>query len=272
MAWGGMFYFASVHAAETRVGIALVGFVVFGVVASRRWERPFPMVPVLVLCLIVAGWLFGATLVWGTGSATKVRWSAAWTYGGDAWQWTALLAVALVGVLCLGLALRAFARESSRRAWLLSAASGTAFIAWSAVVRYSVVAAIFVLLAGTFAVALVGSRQTVVAIGSKAGRWREQVAILLLVGAIIVAFGWAFYAFAWLVVGPEGRASCKCWADFYNDWEYRAQFVVALGGAVCLVAAAGLYVMRRRVAFGVTGTIAALAACGWIVFLLTGLG
>ena len=83
---------------------------------------------------------------------------------------------------------------------------------------------------------------------------------------------WAFYAFAWLVVGPEGRASCKCWTDFYNDWQYQAQFVVALGGAVCLVAAAGLYVMRRRVAFGVTGTLAALAACGWIVFLLTGLG
>jgi hypothetical protein len=269
---GGVFYLAAVHSAGTRVGLGLVGLVVFGAIAAGRWERSLPIVPVLVLCLIVAGWLFGATLVWGTGYATKVRWSAAWTYNGDAWQWTALLAVALIGVLCLAFALRSFAHKASRRAWVLSAASGLAFVAWSAVVRYSVAAAVFVLLAGAVAVTLVGFRQTALTSGGQPGRARARLAIPLLLAAIVIGVGWAFYAFAWLVVGPEGHASCNCWADYYNDWQYQVQFLVAVGGALSLVAAATLYVMRRRAAFGVTGIIAASALCGWIVFLITGSG
>ena len=78
-------------------GSRLVGLVMFGTVATTRSHATFSDGSPLVLCLIVAGWLFAATLVWGTGYATKVRWSAAWTYQGDAWEWTALLAVALIG-------------------------------------------------------------------------------------------------------------------------------------------------------------------------------
>lgn len=272
MAVDGMLFFASVHPAGTRVGIALLGLTMFGAIASKRWERRFPVVPVLVLCLIVTGWLFAATLVWGTGYATKVRSSATWAYDGNAWQWTALLALALLGVFCLGFALRTFARESSRRAWLLSAVAGTAFIAWSGVVRYSVAAAGFVLLVGAVATAFVGSQQNAPTVVPKASRGQLHVAIPLLLATIVIGCAWAFFAFGWLVVGSEGRAACNCWADRYNDWQYQTQFLVALAGALSLVATAALYVMRRRVAFGVTGALAATAACGWIAFLVTGSG
>jgi len=101
---------AAARSADTRLGIALLGLVLFGAVATTRANGRISVVPMLVLCLIVAGWLFGATLVWGTGYATKIRWSASWTYNGDAWQWTALLVIALIGVGCLGLGVRADGR------------------------------------------------------------------------------------------------------------------------------------------------------------------
>jgi hypothetical protein len=96
------------------------------------------------------------------------------------------------------------------------------------------------------------------------------MAVPLILAATVVGFAWTFYAFAWLVVGPEGRASCNCWADDYNDWQYQVQFFVALGGALSLLGAAALYAMRRRAAFGVAGAMAASALCGWVVFLVTG--
>jgi hypothetical protein len=155
---------------------------------------------------------------------------------------------------------------------VLSAASGAAFGVWSTVVRYSVAAAIFVLVTGAVAVAFMGSRQPASASGGQTRRARAEIAIPLLLAAIVTGLAWAFYALAWLVVGPEGRASCNCWADYYNDWQYQVQLFVALGGALSLVAAAALYVVRRRAAFGVTGAIAASALCGWIAFLVTGSG
>ena len=60
----------------------------------------------------------------------------------------------------------------------------------------------------------------------------SDCAIPLLLATIIAGVAWGFYALAWLVVGPEGHASCNCWADYYNDWQYQAQFFVALGGAL----------------------------------------
>lgn len=273
MPFEGMFFLASAHGAGSRVGIALLGLVVFGAVATRRWERPFVAVPVVVLCLIAAGWLFAATLVWGTGYATKVRLSAGWAYDGNAWQWTALLALALAGVFFLALALRSFAHESSPRAWGLSALSGVAFIAWSAVVRYSVAAAAFVLLAGVGATAFIGFAQNAPAPLEETDRPRLRAAIPLLLITIVLGCAWAFFAFAWLVVGPEGRgAACDCWADNYNDWQYWGQFLVAVGGAVSLLAAAASYVTRRQVVFRVTGVITVSALCGWIAFLVTGYG
>ena len=253
--------------------VALAGLIAFGVVAAtRRRTRPIPVVPVLVLCLIAAGWLFGATLVWGTGYATKVRWAAAWTYDGGAWQWTALLSVALIGVICLGAALRAFTVDARRRGRVFAAASGMAFVAWSVVVRYSVIAAIAVVVAGGAAVAFLNSGKPRDATGDRVSRSWRGAAIPLLLAAIVVGCAWVLFAFGWLVVGPEGRASCNCWADDFNDWQYQVQFLVAIAGALSLVAASALYARRNRVAVDVTGGIAGSLMCAWVVFLVTGHG
>jgi hypothetical protein len=228
--------------------------------------------PVLVLCLIVAGWLFGATHVWGTGYATKVRWSAAWTYDGGAWQWSALLAVALAGALSLGLAVRAFADDAPRRAWTLAAVSGVAFAVWSAVVRYSVVVAIFVFIAGFVAIMFLGPRRPVVPGSSQTRISDQRAAVPLLLAAIVIGLAWAFYALVWLVIGPEGSRSCNCWADRYNDTEYFVQLLVAVGGAVGLVVTAVAHVMRQQAALRAAGGFTAAAICVWLAFVVTGSG
>jgi hypothetical protein len=100
---------------------------------------------------------------------------------------------------------------------------------------------------------------------------RQRGAIPLLLATIVIGSAWTFFAFAWAVVGPEGRpVSCNCWADHYNDWQYQAQLLVGLGGGLSLVAVAVAYVMRRRTALRVAGTITTAAICGWLGFLATG--
>lgn len=69
-----MMQVAGVHPASTRLGVGLLGLIVFGALATTKRRRPIAAIPVTGLCLIAADWLFGATLVWGTGYATKVRW------------------------------------------------------------------------------------------------------------------------------------------------------------------------------------------------------
>jgi hypothetical protein len=146
---------AALYPASTRLAVAVACLIAFALVTATRWDRPVPALPVAVLALIVVGWLFGATLVWGTGYVTKLRWAASWGYDGHAWQWSALLAVAVAGVLSLGLALRSFAHRQRDRARIFAAATGAAFLAWSVFVQYSVVLAVAVLAAGVGSLAAV---------------------------------------------------------------------------------------------------------------------
>lgn len=268
-----MIDFAAAHPAEIRLSIALIGLVFFGAVATTRWQHPVPAVAVAVLSLISAGWLFGATLVWGTGYATKVRWTGSWTYNGFAWQWTALLAVAVLGIVSMGLALRLFAHQRRRRAWMFAALAGAAFVCWSAVVRYSVGVGVVVLAAGLVAFWFVDAPGRIEAperTDKRTTAVRSMAAVPVLLAAIVAGIAWALYAFGWLVVGPEGRASCNCWADRWNDWQYQIQFLVAVLGAVTLVSAAVCFVVRRRRLLLIAGPMALAAIVGWTVFVVTG--
>jgi hypothetical protein len=121
-------------------------------------------------------------------------------------------------------------------------------------------------------VAFLSPRQLAIAASTQRRGGRQRAVIPLLLGTIVIGFVWAFFAFGWLVVGPEGQQTCNCWADRYNDWQYQVQFLVALGGALSLAATAVSYLMRRPAALRVTGTITAAAICGWIGFLVTGSG
>lgn len=265
-----MMHIAAVHPASTRLALGLLGLAVFGGLATTNWRRPTPAIAITALCLIAAGWLFGATLVWGTGYTTKVRWSAAWTYDGNAWQWTGLLALAMGGVLSMGAALREFAQEKRREGWTFAAIAAGAFVAWSAVVRYSVAAAAFVLLAGGSALFLAAKPASPSAMAASAPNGRKRATVPLLLTTIVIGFAWSFIALAWLVIGPEGRPTCHCWADNYNDWRYQTQFIVAVAGALSLLAAALAYNLKRHRLLLFTGSLAATSIAAWIAFAVTG--
>jgi hypothetical protein len=112
--------------------VALILMGLFALVVPRRSPRPLPLA---VMSVIAVVWLFGATLIWGTGYPSKVRWGIEL----NAWQGAALLAVAAVGVLSGAAALRSFAHSERRAGWALASVFVIAFLGWSSVVRYSVI-------------------------------------------------------------------------------------------------------------------------------------
>lgn len=120
---------AALYPASTRLSVALLLGGAFAVLAPRRSPRPLALA---VIGVIVAGWLFGATLIWGTGAQDGA----------------ALLALAAAGVLSAGGALRGFAHQNHRAGWVLATIFAVAFAGWSAVVRYSAVFALVALTVG----------------------------------------------------------------------------------------------------------------------------
>ncbi len=99
------------------------------------------------LSVIVVVWDFGATLIWGTGGPTKLRFAYAFsTIGGSA-----LLACAALGIIAAAAALRSFAHANKRTGTVLSAIFALAFAVWSSAVRYPPVMAAVGLLAGLLA-------------------------------------------------------------------------------------------------------------------------
>jgi hypothetical protein len=195
-----------VYPASTRLLVALALAGLFGLVSPRRSPRPLALA---VMSVIVAGWLFGATLIWGTGGPSKLRWGLEL----QAWQGAALLAVAAVGVLAAGGALRCFAHQNRRVGWILAITFGVAFAGWSAVVRYSVIVALLVLAIGGAALVFASSPPspstpasdaekggTVSAAGALA-RWLWNTAT----AALPLCSGLSFYW--WLKVSP------KTWID-----------------------------------------------------------
>lgn len=137
----GIFFPAALYPASTRLLVALALAGLFGLVLPRRSPRPLALA---VMTVIVLGWLFGATLIWGTGGPSKLRWGLEL----NAWQGAALLGVAAVGVFAVGAALRCFAHQNRRAGWALTTVFGLGFTAWSAAVRYSVPVAILILATG----------------------------------------------------------------------------------------------------------------------------
>jgi hypothetical protein len=267
-----MIYLASAYPTPTRLAIALAGLALFGVAATTRWPAHVPAVAIAVLCVLIGAWLFGATLVWGTGYATKVRWSAAWTYNGYAWQWTALLAVALLGALSLGMSARCFAHDRHTRAWTWAALAGATFLGWTTVVRYSPVVAVIAAAASFTALRFIATATSASAPAPDSvdrNRPPSELAVPLLLATIVVGIAWGMFAFGWLLVGPEGRPSCNCWADQWNDWQYQVQFLTALIGALSAALTAVCYVMGRKRLVVIPGICAISAAGVWLTFLAT---
>jgi hypothetical protein len=137
---------ASLYPTSTQLGVGLAVVILFAAIAPFRSPRP---VAVAAMGVFVAVWMFAATLVWATGGGSKLRSGADLTPFASA----ALLAVAVVGALAAAGALRLFARQRHQAGRALVGLFTLAFVVWSAIVRYSVVAAVLGLGIGLVALA-----------------------------------------------------------------------------------------------------------------------
>jgi hypothetical protein len=200
-----MFSLAALYPASTRLMVAVVVLALFGVLAPKRSPRPLALA---VISVIVAGWLFGATLVWGTGRGSRFPSAAVLSalYGAP------LLGLAVLGALCSGGALRAFAYEKRRLGWALATVFAVTFAGWSALVRYSVIAAVVVLASSVGALvfastpprapAASGTAQALNAAGARASR------VLGNFVASPLLSGFAFYW--WLRWSPKSLVDPAC--------------------------------------------------------------
>jgi hypothetical protein len=199
--------FSSLYPASTRLVVAVVVFAAFVVLLPRRTRRPLPNA---ALGVIAAGWLFGATLIWGTPWASKLRWAS----GLNTWQNTALLAVAVVGVLCAAAALRGFAEQRPTQGWVLTGLFAVAFAGWSSVVRYSIIVAGLVLSVGIGALVFAsstpaGPEATHAEPNSASSHASARLRSWRIAGvALPVVSGVGFYW--WLELSPKSAIDPKC--------------------------------------------------------------
>jgi hypothetical protein len=200
---------AAAHPADTRLVIAVAVFVVFVWLLPRPAPRPLSAA---ALCVIVAAWDFGATLIWGTGGATKLRFAFAFSPVGG----PALLACAIIGIIAAACALRSFAHAERRTGTLLAGAFAVAFAAWSATVRYSPIIAVLGLFTGSIALwwaATMPADEQPTQLDAppvaRLARW-ARLRVLASVGLVLMS-GPVFYA--WLRWGPKSWVDPACGAS-----------------------------------------------------------
>lgn len=200
-----MMELASIHPAATRLEFAFAGLVSCIVVATVRDGRRIPSRYVVVLTVLIVAWLFGGTLVWGSPSVTKVRWASAWARRSTAWQWLCLLLVAYVGALCTASCLRWFAHARQRLGWSFGALAVVLAAAWTAVVRYPLLAAAIALTSGI--AALVGiSRAVAAEVASGPYAYKQILPAYLRLPALMAStvLGLGALAAAVVAVVPKG--------------------------------------------------------------------
>jgi hypothetical protein len=132
---------AATHPGSTRLSVSVIVLIIFTLTLPRPAPRPLAVAALYALVVI---WDFGATLIWGTGGPTKLRFQFTLT-GAGGW---ALLACAIVGILAAAAALRSFGRARNRAGAYFAGVFAIAFAAWSLAVRYSPVIATIGLFTG----------------------------------------------------------------------------------------------------------------------------
>jgi hypothetical protein len=213
-----MLFPAALYPASTRLLVALILGGLFGVIAPKRSPRPLALA---VIAVIVVGWLFGATLIWGTAGPSKLRWGTEL----NAWQGAALLALAAAGVLSAGGALRYFAQQNRRAGWTLAAVFAVAFAGWSAVVRYAAIVALLVLAIGMAALwfasrpailtrASLGERTSKTSSKSRPGQWIWNSA------ATALPFLSGFLFYWWLKISPKIWSDPACGLQGWLPWTF----------------------------------------------------
>jgi hypothetical protein len=243
---------AAVHPAGTRLLVALVVFVVFVWMLPRPAPRPLA---VAALCVVVAVWDFGATLIWGTGGPSKLRFSFGLsTVGGSA-----LLACAVVGILAAAAALHSFAHDDKRTGTVLAGIVAVAFAVWSLAVRYSpIIAAIGLLTGGAAlwwaATMPVDDRPT--QLEAPLGSPRAPGAPLRAFAPVVLALLSGALYYAWLRWGPKGSV----YSDPCGPSLPLPAFIVSIGLAALAVGFTSRAAGRRTEAVAAAAVITALLA------------
>lgn len=291
-----MIALAAVHPAGARLAMTLLGLIGFAAVVSSRRASGVPAGSLIALTVLATAWLFGATLIWGTPYASKIRWESAWVHDPTAWQWTALLVIAYVGSLSAAAALRFFAEGRHRLGWWFAGVALVMFIAWSAPVRYPV--ALAALLAGaaltTIAAAGPGvlgdaATPTTPPTSSPEDALNAQPPpglsdaeplpvtarhaksrIPVIVGATLLTLAWIGVALLWFAFRQGENVQCNCWADNQRAWQYGGQVIAALIGVTSLGLMARSYLRDHQRSLLVAVPLTTLAVGAWILFLATG--
>jgi hypothetical protein len=201
---------AALYQTDMRLLIAAALFVVF--LGLLPWTAPRPLA-VTALLPVIAAWDFGATLIWGTGGPTKVRFD--FLVSGALGNWC-LLAVAVVGIVASAVSLRAFARGKGRLGTLLAGASTLSFVVWSCAVRYPPIVAVIGLLiiAAAFWWAASPSNAEKLALTNKfASTARSARARVALALSSLLPFVSGFIVYACLEWGPTGSPGDRCWGS-----------------------------------------------------------
>lgn len=265
---------ALAHPASTRLGLALVGVILFGAISSAGVPGRVRLAPVAVLTALVVIWMFGATLIWGTGYQTKFRFAAAWQSQASAWQPAALLAVAFAGVIALAVSVRASATQDRQRARTFEVLAAICFVGWSAVVNYPVTVAVVMGIIGLVALENAAEADIAEIAGTETRSTREarrRWRIPLVTTTMTVALTWLALALLWGIAAGvrEEPPNCGCWADNSNAWQFGIQLLVAIFGSTALITTVILF-LRARGPLWIAASLGIAAIASWVAFVVTG--
>jgi hypothetical protein len=224
----GTLVIAALYQSDTRLVVAVAMFVLFLAVVPRPAPRPLAVVS---LGAIIAIWDFGATLIWGTGGSTKVRFEFA--LSGTVGGW-ALLAAAVIGTVAAAGSLRAFARREQSLAFMLAGTFLAAFAFWSFVVRYSPIIAVIGVLVSAFGfrwAATVPPGEQNTRLDRHPGTLQGGTSLVLPVRVLLpIVSGLIFYAcLRW---GPKSSADPQCGAALGIPAFVAAIGLSAVGGGL----------------------------------------
>lgn len=246
---------AAAHPASARLLVAAAVLVVFVAVLPRPAPRPLAAA---VLCVIVVVWDFGATLIWGTGAPSKVRFNFVLSAAGS----LVLLGLAIAGILAAGGALRLFAHKRTRSASVLAGVFAAGLAGWSSAVRYSPIIALIGLVTGNAALWW-AARTPADHAPTVAEEPRTRLLRALPPIVLPCLSGCLFYAY--LRWGPKSWADPACGASLAIP-----AFLGAVGGSGLVVWVTSRAAGKRTEAVAAAAVIAALLAAGICVvaFLL----
>ena len=254
---------ARVEPVSIEAAVAFAGLALFGALALAG-ARVGRLLPLAVVVLTLAAWLFGAVHLWSFRKCSMAETVSCGEFEHVANDpvWTAQLMLAIVGAALAGLAQRLLMARHVKSGATCLALAVVGFLAWGWIAKV-----LDVCVAGAAVLALMvvlASRPP----PSRPAGYGPAIGIGVL-AATIGGVLWMSLAFIVVVaVKTKDVRDCRCWADDANAWQLAAEFWLALGGAGLLVTATAVAARGKRArAVACAGGAAALLV-PWLLIIL----